>query len=264
MCCHCHACTTSPWYDAVIYHVSTITPCHHRSRTDHASSIALHSQISGFFAEIRDLSLQKQQKLHYNDINTVVFRSYCIPAMLRTGMSAHTLISTLGHCINLRLVITWRLVNLVPNQKVFDCWFPFSESRPSVLSVFWVLRISSISGLLNVADISKCCERLILSYERRKYGRGHPTIWLSKLKMDDAMASVTVAWTQSKVFNFSLKGMSHPPTYESTQWPRVEISVWALIPVLNIAGIQYLSSENWQMFFFNTLWSSTESITLSF
>ena len=49
---------------------------------------------------------------------------------------------------------------------------------------------------------------------------------------------------QSKAFCFGTKFTSrHVMTKRKfIQWPRVEISVWALIPVLNIAAIQYMLS----------------------
>ena len=168
--------------------------------------------------------------------------NYCIPAMLRRGINAHALILTLGHGVNLRFVrhVTTRALS----AETEGPWLliTFFGSRPSVLSLFWALCILSSAGLLNVANISKCCERAILSYRRRKCRRSVPIIWLSKIEMDDAVASATVCWKQSKstVYHFVLEGMSHPPWTKRTftWWPRVEISAWAFIPRLNIAGIQ--------------------------
>ena len=118
--------------------------------------------------------------------------SYCIAAMLRNGISALALNSTPAQRVSLRFSHHVTLVHLVPKHKILDCWSPFSENRLSVLTVFWELWSSSSAELLNVSNISKCCERAVLSCQRQELGRSNPTTWRSKLKTDDAVASVTV------------------------------------------------------------------------
>ena len=73
-------------------------------------------------------------------------------------------------------VITWCLVHLIPKYKALDCWLPTPKVGWVFCSWFWVLRLSSSAGLLNVPDISKCCERARLDNKRQKFRRSHPTI----------------------------------------------------------------------------------------
>ena len=73
-------------------------------------------------------------------------------------------------------VITWCLVHLIPKYKALDCWLPTPKVGWVFCSWFWVLCLSSSAGLLNVPDISKCCERARLDNKRQKFRRSHPTI----------------------------------------------------------------------------------------
>ena len=50
--------------------------------------------------------------LQYNTSRFEMRKQYCIPAMLRFGMSAHALFSILSHCTNLRNDPEWKTAHI--------------------------------------------------------------------------------------------------------------------------------------------------------
>ena len=115
--------------------------------------------------------------------------------MFLIGMSARTRIFTQGLCVNSRCVchVTTRALG-AENRRLLIVDYLIPKIHPVFCSLYWVLCTSTSAGLLNVADISECREKAILSYQRREYRWSRLTVSLSKLKMNHAMASVTVGW----------------------------------------------------------------------
>ena len=168
---------------------------------------------------------------------------YCIAAMLRNGISAHTQISTLAQCVSLRFIRERWLILFKQKWKTvdFDCFHPtvteaIASSALSFESqvVGWLLLFSRLwQERTAISQHFDMLETLSSSAEDNLQSSQNTVKTLGRVSEKGDQ--------QSRIFCFGTKctSVTWCTKLKLTHWARVEFSAWALIPFLNIAAIQY-------------------------